>query len=67
MSDANHLKNDGAVEARREFLKKCGRFAVVVPPTMTFLLARDANAQGANDCYGATVFNPTDRCPPGLQ
>jgi hypothetical protein len=26
-------------DARREFLKKCGRFAVVTPPAMTMLLA----------------------------
>jgi hypothetical protein len=27
------------VEARRRFLKSCGRFAMVTPPTITLLLA----------------------------
>ncbi len=35
---------DDDVRARREFLKKCGKYAVVVPPTMALLLTRDANA-----------------------
>lgn len=26
-------------QSRREFLKKCGRFAVVTPPAITFLLS----------------------------
>ena len=32
------------VHARREFLKRCGKYAVVVPPAMTLLLTREANA-----------------------
>ncbi len=35
---------DDDVRARREFLKKCGKYAVVVPPAMALLLTRDANA-----------------------
>ena len=35
---------DDEVRARREFLKKCGKYAVVVPPAMALLLTRDANA-----------------------
>jgi len=35
---------DDEVRARREFLKKCGKYAVVVPPTMALLLTRDASA-----------------------
>ena len=35
---------DDDVRARREFLKKCGKYAVVVPPAMVLLLSRDANA-----------------------
>ena len=35
---------DDEVRARREFIKKCGKFAVVVPPAMALLLTRDANA-----------------------
>ena len=36
-----------SVMGRREFLRKCGKYAVVVPPTMTVLLSRspDAKAQ----------------------
>jgi hypothetical protein len=30
---------EGCGEARREFLARCGRFAVVTPPAMTMLLA----------------------------
>ncbi len=36
---------DDDVSARREFLKKCGKYAVVVPPAMALLLTRGANAQ----------------------
>ena len=42
-----NLTDEGAddeVRARRDFLKKCGKYAVVVPPAMALLLARDANA-----------------------
>ena len=35
---------DDDVRARREFLKKCGKYAVVVPPAMALLLTRDARA-----------------------
>lgn len=35
---------DDDVKGRREFLKKCGKYAVVVPPAMALLLSRDANA-----------------------
>lgn len=40
----NESPENGAVRARREFLKTCGKYAVVVPPTMALLLSRDANA-----------------------
>ena len=36
---------DDPVRARREFLKKCGKYAVVVPPTMALLLARTRDAK----------------------
>ena len=42
-----NLTDEGAddeVRARREFLKKCGKYAVVVPPAMALLLTRNANA-----------------------
>ena len=31
---------DDDVRERREFLKKCGKYAVVVPPAMALLLTR---------------------------
>ena len=33
------LVDPDGVNARREFLKKCGRFAAVTPPAITMLLA----------------------------
>ena len=44
-----NLSADDDVRARREFLKKCGKYAVVVPPAMTLLLTRDANAMNNAD------------------
>jgi len=47
MADQHDLTDETAnddVRARRDFLKKCGKYAVVVPPTMALLLSRDANA-----------------------
>ena len=44
---------DDDVRARRESLKKCGKFAVGVPPVMALLLTRDASA-------GGTVFSGTE-------
>ncbi len=37
---------DDEVRARREFLTKCGKYAVVVPPVMVLLMTR-ANANGS--------------------
>ena len=53
-----NLSADDDVRARREFLKKCGKYAVVVPPAMVLLLSRDANAV----CNG--VGSPGDCLPP---
>jgi hypothetical protein len=44
-------------EARREFLARCGRFAVVTPPAMTMLLAvssipREAHAASGTNFQG---------------
>ena len=52
MADQHDLTDETAnddVRARRDFLKKCGKYAVVVPPTMALLLSRDANS-GQIDC-----------------
>ena len=49
MSDQHENTTDETVDddvrARREFLKKCGKYAVVVPPAMVLLLSRDATRQ----------------------
>jgi hypothetical protein len=44
-------------EARRQFLARCGRFAVITPPAMTMLLAvssipREAHAVSGNNFQG---------------
>ena len=36
-------RKDEAADARRAFLKTCGRFALVTPPTITLLLAGAGN------------------------
>ena len=42
---------DDDVRARREFLKKCGKYAVIVPPAMTLLMTRGAS--GGETCVGS--------------
>jgi hypothetical protein len=37
----NHSKSD-LVEARRRFLTKCGKFALITPPAVTVLLSSTA-------------------------
>ena len=47
MNDKHELTEESAdneILARRELLKKCGKYAVVIPPAMALLLPRDANA-----------------------
>ena len=48
-------------EARREFLKKCGRFAVVTPPAMTLLLSVSSLPREA---YASTIGHRTPSWPP---
>ena len=53
--DNQHLNDetaDDSVRARREFLKKCGKYAVVVPPAMALLLSRTPDAKAA--CLGGS-------------
>ena len=54
MDDQHDLtveSGDDEVRARREFLKKCGKYAAVVPPTMALLMTRGANAIACtSDC-----------------
>ena len=40
--------NSDSPEARREFLKKCGRFAAVTPPAMALLLSVSSVPHEAN-------------------
>ena len=42
--DIGDETSEGETSARRDFLRQCGKFAVVVPPAMALLLTRDANA-----------------------
>lgn len=68
MSD--ELKADA--EGRRQFLKAAGKFAVIVPPTMTFLLATTLNtdaiakSEKCNSGRGnGSEPDPNDDCDPG--
>lgn len=38
-------RDDGPDEERREFLKKCGKFAAVTPPAVTFLLSTSMSSK----------------------
>ena len=50
--DLTDETTDDDVRARREFLKKCGKYAVVVPPAMALLLSR---TRGAKALYRSTT------------
>ncbi len=54
---------DDKVRARREFLKRCGKYAVVVPPAMTLLLTRDANAMNDTPPIGSNCLLEGTRVP----
>ena len=43
-------------EDRREFLRRCGRFALVTPPAMTALLTVEDMPSAA---YASTIGRPT--------
>ena len=65
--------------ARREFLKRCGRYAAVTPPAMTMLLevaampsqarastiGRGGNGQGGNGNDQGARCIVTGKCPSG--
>lgn len=42
MEPGNEVRAD---DDRREFLKKCGRFAVITPPAVTFLLSTSMSSK----------------------
>jgi hypothetical protein len=48
MSDKSDTPYDQEVSARREFLKRCGKFATVTPPAMTLLLSVSTVPQEAH-------------------
>ncbi len=58
-------------QARREFLKKAGRFAVVTPPSIAILHGTSLNSkaiaasQGARPGYGWSDTNHIHVGPPG--
>jgi hypothetical protein len=54
------LTESAEVEARRRFLAKCGKFALITPPAMTVLLSSTAQnyavaASGGGVSFGAPV------------
>lgn len=55
-------KSEGPIADRRRFLLSCGRFAVITPPTMTFLLASSgqnfavAGSGSAGGSLGGTTY-----------
>ncbi|WP_425988712.1 hypothetical protein [Ensifer sp. R-19] len=59
-------------QARRDFLKKAGRFAVVTPPAITLLLGTSlssraiAKSSGTRPGWGFGDKNHTHNGPPGL-
>ncbi|WP_244550909.1 MULTISPECIES: hypothetical protein [unclassified Bradyrhizobium] len=46
---------DPASEDRREFLKSCGKFAAVTPPTMTLLLSTSLTSTAIASSGGRIV------------
>ncbi len=53
----------GGIEGRRRFLRACGRFAAITPPTMTLLLASGgrgfavaASGSSGGSLPGGTVY-----------
>lgn len=59
-------------KARRDFIKKAGRFAVVTPPAITLLLGTSlssraiAKSSGTRPGWGFGDKNHTHNGPPGL-
>ena len=57
-------------DGRREFLKKCGRFAAITPPAVTMLLSTSLTSgaiaqSGGKPGYGYGDSNHTHYGPPG--
>ena len=76
--DENSNRSPGAVdkspeiEARRDFLRKAGRFAAVTPPAIALLLGTSLNSRaiaGSTGCKPGFGFGDKNHChdgPPGL-
>jgi hypothetical protein len=61
------IQKEETADQRREFLKTCGRFALVTPPTITLLLAGAGNSAvassgsaGGSLSGGGTSLGPGD-------
>jgi hypothetical protein len=54
---------DDDAQARRDFLKKCGKFAAVTPPAMTLLLSVSSVPKEA---HASTIGHGTPGHHPGL-
>ncbi len=55
-------RESGETLARREFLRKCGKYAVVVPPSMVLLLASSDETKATTILQS---FNPGGFFGPG--
>jgi hypothetical protein len=51
-------KESAMLEARRSFLVKCGKFAVITPPAMTVLLASTAQNYAVASSGGGSTHLP---------
>ena len=76
MTERNELPDNSDAD-RREFLRTAGKFAVVVPPTMTFLLSTTLNSdaiaksnKGNEGCGNGADGDPSGKNredPPGCE
>jgi hypothetical protein len=46
---------DSSVEDRRAFIERCGRFAAITPPAVTFLLSTTTNSRAIAQSGGVPV------------
>ena len=63
-------KETGALDDRRDFLKKCGKLAVITPPAVTFLLSTSMSskaiaASSGRPGHGFGDSNHDHSGPPG--
>jgi hypothetical protein len=65
MSEEPLSSDAGVEEERREFLKRCGRFAVVTPPAITMMLSVAAKPAHARSSGFPGVGWGVGGTPPG--